>query len=38
MRGDRFRVRPGDHIDLHRYDPADTAPWNSKRKVVGRLE
>lgn len=34
----RFRVRPGQKVDLRRYDPADTRPFNSKRKASGRLE
>jgi PPK2 family polyphosphate:nucleotide phosphotransferase len=38
MNTDRFRVRPGQKIDLRRFDPADTKPWKSKQKVEGLLE
>ncbi len=34
----RFRVRPGEKVDLRRYDPADTGPFKSKQKVGGKLE
>jgi PPK2 family polyphosphate:nucleotide phosphotransferase len=34
----RFRVRPGQKVDLRRYDPADTQPFEHKRKTSGRLE
>ena len=38
MDSSRFRVRPGDTINLRRYDPADTQPFKSKKKAAGRLE
>lgn len=38
MDTNRFRVRPGQKVDLRRYDPADTRPFKNKKKVVGRLD
>jgi PPK2 family polyphosphate:nucleotide phosphotransferase len=35
---DRFRVRPGDKVDLRRYDAADTAPFTHKQKTLARLQ
>jgi PPK2 family polyphosphate:nucleotide phosphotransferase len=34
----RFRVRPGEKVNLRRYDTADTAPFRNKRKAVARLQ
>src|SRR5712691_1049790 len=34
----RFRVLPGKRVDLRRYDPADTRPFQNKRKAAGRLD
>src|SRR5262245_50407086 len=33
----RFRVRPGQKVQLHRYDPADTGEFGSKSKAEDRL-
>src|SRR5438105_5565069 len=33
----RFRVRPGARVNLRQYDPADTEPFNSKKKAAARL-
>jgi PPK2 family polyphosphate:nucleotide phosphotransferase len=33
----RFRVRPGQKVDLHRYDPTDTGPFKNKQKATERL-
>src|SRR5205809_3906828 len=38
MDTNRFRVRPGEKVNLRRYSPGDTAPFRNKRKVAGRLE
>jgi PPK2 family polyphosphate:nucleotide phosphotransferase len=38
MDTDRFRVRPGQKVDLRRYDTADTAPFKHKQKTLDRLE
>ena len=38
MNTNRFRVRPGEKVDLRRYDPADTGPFKDKRRAVGRLD
>jgi PPK2 family polyphosphate:nucleotide phosphotransferase len=35
---DRFRVRPGQAIELRRHDPGDTAPFEHKRQAAGRLQ
>jgi PPK2 family polyphosphate:nucleotide phosphotransferase len=35
---DRFRVRPGQRVDLRRYDPADTGPFKNKQDAAGRLD
>jgi PPK2 family polyphosphate:nucleotide phosphotransferase len=35
---DRFRVTPGRSVDLRRYDPADTDPFDDKKDASGRLE
>jgi len=35
---DRFRVRPGRSVDLRRYDPADSGPFDNKKDASGRLE
>ena len=37
MNTNRFRVRPGQKVDLRRYDTADTAPFTHKQKALGRL-
>jgi PPK2 family polyphosphate:nucleotide phosphotransferase len=34
----RFRVRPGEKVNLRRYSPADTSPIENKRKAARRLE
>jgi PPK2 family polyphosphate:nucleotide phosphotransferase len=34
----RFRVRPGQHVNLRKYDPADTGPFKNKHKAAGKLE
>src|SRR6266508_1660376 len=34
----RFRVSPAARVDLRRHDPADTQPFESKQKAMGRLE
>ena len=34
----RFRVRPGQKVDLRRYHPDDTRPFKSKESATGRLE
>ena len=34
----RYRVRPGQQVDLRHYDPADTGPFKNKRKVLGKLD
>jgi PPK2 family polyphosphate:nucleotide phosphotransferase len=33
----RFRVRPGQRVNLRAWDPADTQPFKHKRKAHGRL-
>ena len=38
MNTSRFRVRPGQRVDLHRYEPADTGPFTDKRKALSRLD
>ena len=38
MNTNRFRVRPGEKVDLRRYDPADTGPFKNKQLAVGRLD
>ena len=38
METSRFRVRPGQKVDLRRYDPADTGPFETKQKATGRLD
>src|SRR6266478_5099461 len=34
----RFRVRPGEKVNLRRYSPVDTSPLRNKRKAAGRLD
>jgi PPK2 family polyphosphate:nucleotide phosphotransferase len=34
---DRFRIRPGQKVRLHRFDTADTRPFKNKQKAVDRL-
>jgi PPK2 family polyphosphate:nucleotide phosphotransferase len=34
----RFRVRPGEKVDLRRYNPADTGPFKSRERAIGKLE
>jgi PPK2 family polyphosphate:nucleotide phosphotransferase len=34
----RFRVRPGQRVNLRDWDPGDTRPFKNKRKAHGRLE
>ena len=34
----RFRVRPGEKVNLRRYHTADTAPFRNKRKAAVRLQ
>src|SRR4051812_25057242 len=38
MDTNRYRVRPGQTIDLSRYDPADTGPFTHKQKASQRLD
>ncbi|HEV8347041.1 MAG TPA: polyphosphate kinase 2 family protein [Vicinamibacterales bacterium] len=38
MPSNRFRVRPGEKVDLRRYDPADTGPYKNKKKAVQKLQ
>ena len=38
MDTDRFRVHPGQKVDLRRYDPADTGPFEHKEKALRRLD
>jgi PPK2 family polyphosphate:nucleotide phosphotransferase len=38
MDANRFRVRPGQRVNLRAWDPADTRPFKAKRKAHGRLE
>jgi PPK2 family polyphosphate:nucleotide phosphotransferase len=38
MDTDRFRVHPGQKVDLRRYDPADTGPFAHKQKALRRLD
>ena len=38
MDATRFRVRPGQRVNLRAWDPADTRPFKNKRKAQGRLE
>src|SRR5215204_761765 len=38
METSRFRVRPGEKVNLRRYSHDDTAPFNNRRKAAGRLE
>ncbi len=37
MSSDRFRVHPGDQVDLRKYDPADTHPFESKEHAAEKL-
>ena len=34
----RFRVSPGRKVNLRRYDPADTRPFDNKQQAAGRLD
>ncbi len=38
VNADRFLVRPGSRVRLHRLDPADTRPFEARAQVDGRLE
>ena len=38
MKIDRFLVRPGQRVDLRRYDPADTRPFKSKEEAADKLQ
>jgi PPK2 family polyphosphate:nucleotide phosphotransferase len=38
MPSNRFRVRPGQKVDLRRYDPADMRPFKNKKKAVQKLQ
>jgi len=38
MDTNRFRVRPGEKVNLRRYSPVDTSPLKNKRKAAGRLD
>ncbi len=38
MDTNRFRVRPGEKVNLRRYSPVDTSPLRNKRKAAGRLD
>ena len=33
----RFRVRPGQKVDLRRYDPGETGPFKHKERVADNL-
>lgn len=35
---DRFRVRPGQKVELRRHDPADTGPFEDRSSAAGRLK
>lgn len=35
---DRFRVRPGQKVNLRRYDPVDTGPFEGRSSAAGRLK
>jgi PPK2 family polyphosphate:nucleotide phosphotransferase len=37
MDTNRFQVRPGQKVDLRRYDPGDTGPFRHKQKAAERL-
>jgi len=34
----RFRVRPGQTVNLRHYDPADTQPFKNKKKAIAKLD
>ena len=34
----RFRVRPGQTVNLRQYDPADTQPFKNKKKAIDKLD
>ena len=34
----RFRVRPGEQVNLQKHDPADSEPFKDKKKAAKRLE
>jgi len=38
MPSNRFRVRPGQKVDLRRYDTADTRPYKNKKKAIQKLQ
>ena len=38
MKIDRFLVRPGQRVDLSRYDPDDMRPFKSKEEAADRLQ
>jgi PPK2 family polyphosphate:nucleotide phosphotransferase len=38
MKTNRYRVHPGQDVDLSKYDPDDTGPFHHKRNVTGMLE
>jgi PPK2 family polyphosphate:nucleotide phosphotransferase len=38
MNTNSYRVRPGQKVDLRRYDPADTGPFEHKQKAAERLD
>jgi PPK2 family polyphosphate:nucleotide phosphotransferase len=38
MNTSRYRVRPGEEVDLRRHNPADTGPFTNKRKTLGKLD
>jgi len=38
MNLNRFRVRPGQQVDLRRYNPADTGPFKSRERAIEPLQ
>ncbi len=38
LKTDRFRIAPGSKVRLRRFDPAGTAPFESKSEVNGHIE
>ena len=38
MNLNRFRVRPGEKVDLRRYNPADTGPFKSRERAIEQLQ
>ena len=38
MHANRFRLRPGEKLDLGRYDPADSRPFKDRQPAIARLD